>query len=262
MIDLSNPPRLRPASTSAWFLRAQPVARPALRLFCFPYAGASAGVFRRWGAAIDPRVEVLGLQLPGHGARLAEAPFDDFELMVRCVADAVMAAASGTRIALFGHSMGALLAFEVACRLREQGGRLPECLFVSGRSAPHLPPARLRTLGSPADFVDELRRLEGTPPEILDNAELLELLMPAIRSDFALLDRWRHVPVPPLPIPLVAMAGRGDAHVALETVDAWSQWTRARFERITYSGSHFFVHERELQVVRDVSSRLTDLLAG
>ncbi len=266
MNDRISPARLRPAArpaASRWLLRFHAAQQPGLRLFCFPYAGGSASVFRGWGAAIDPRVDVVALQLPGRGMRLDEAPAVDFALLVERVMDAIVEDAGALRFAFFGHSMGALLMFEVARRLQARGARLPECLFASGRQAPHLAPQRRRDAAmSDADFVDELRRLEGTPREILDNPELLAILMPAIRGDFALLEHWRFAASPPLDMPLFALAGRGDAHVAVDSVAAWSQWTRGHFELLTYAGGHFFVHEHERKVVRDVSERLDNLLCG
>jgi medium-chain acyl-[acyl-carrier-protein] hydrolase len=250
-------------SEAPWLVRFQATPQPALRLFCFPYAGGSASVFRAWGAAMDPRIDVVAVQLPGRGMRWDEAPAVDFELLVDLVADAIVRAAGALRFGFFGHSLGALLMFEVARRLHSQGARLPECVFASGRQAPHLPPGRRREPAiSDADFIDELRRLDGTPREILDNPELLAILMPMLRGDFALLDNWRFAPAPPLDLPLFALAGRSDAHVAVESVAAWSQWTSCNFELMTYAGGHFFLHEHEPRVVRDVSERLSALLCG
>jgi medium-chain acyl-[acyl-carrier-protein] hydrolase len=266
MNDLVSNAHLRrtaPPVGPPWLVRFHETPQPALRLFCFPYAGGSAGLFRNWGAVVDERVEIVAVQLPGRGARLAEAPAVDFALLVSLVTDAIVHAAGSVRFGFFGHSMGALLMFEVTRRLQAQGARLPECVFASGRSAPHLPLDRRRDLAmSDADFVDELRRLEGTPPEILDNPELLAMLMPMIRGDFALLDSWRFEPSPPLDVPLFALAGRSDAHVSVESVEAWSPWTRRNFELMTYSGGHFFLHEHERRMVRDVSDRVTALLCG
>lgn len=253
---------LQPALTP-WLVRFHESTQPALRLFCFPYAGGSASLFRNWGTLLDPQVEVIGVQLPGRGMRWEETPAVDFGLLVNLVADAIVHASGSVRFGFFGHSMGALLMFEVARRLRAQGARLPECMFASGRPAPHLPPQRQREpLMSGADFVDELRRLEGTPREILDNPELLAMLMPMIRGDFALLDNWRFEPSPALDVPLFALAGRSDPHVSVDSVAAWAQWTCTSFELMTYPGGHFFLHEQERRLVRDVSDRVVGLLCG
>ena len=251
------------AALPPWLVRFHVTPQPALRLFCFPYAGGSASLFRNWGAMLDPRVEVIGVQLPGRGMRWEEALEVDFGLLANLVTDAIVRAAGSVRFGFFGHSMGALLMFEVARRLRARGARMPECMFASGRPAPHLPLQRQRApLTSDADFVDELRRLEGTPREILDNPELLAMLMPMIRGDFALLDNWCFEPSPALDVPLFALAGRSDPHVSVDAVAAWAQWTRCNFELMTYSGGHFFLHEQARRLVRDVSDRVVGLLCG
>ncbi|HJV96409.1 MAG TPA: alpha/beta fold hydrolase [Albitalea sp.] len=253
--------RLR--APSRWFARFHEPRRPSLRLFCFPYAGGSASVFRHWARQMDPRIDVVAVQLPGRGPRLDEAPWTEFDGLSAVLADAVAHEAGALRFAFFGHSMGALLMFEVARRLAAAGARTPECVFASGRQAPHLPQPRLqRHRMNDADFIDELRRLQGTPAEILDNPELLAILMPTIRGDFALLDSWAFADSAPLALPLYALAGRSDAHVALDAARQWQRWTGAEFELISYSGGHFFLHEQEPLVVHDVSQRLNGWLFG
>jgi surfactin synthase thioesterase subunit len=250
---------------SRWFLRFRQVQRPVLKLFCLPYAGGGATVYRQWHQFLESGIELYALQLPGRGSRLEEPPCLDLLYLAGQVAEAVLHESGSSRFALFGHSMGALLAFEVSRRLSERGQRQPECLFVSGRHAPHVDsgvPGCQRRCLSDAEFVDELRRLEGTPSDVLANPELLGLLMPALRGDFTLLENWRLRPSPPLDLPLVALAGRLDPHVRVESVRKWSTWTRGRFELLTYPGGHFFVHEDEPRVVRDVCQRLTSLLCG
>jgi medium-chain acyl-[acyl-carrier-protein] hydrolase len=257
------PPSLRP---SRWFTRLREPQGARFRLFCFPYAGAGASVFRNWRRRIDARVDVVAVQLPGRGARLDEAPVTDFDLLSSLLAEAILHEAGSQPFGFFGHSMGALLMFEVARRMAAAGARLPGCVFASGRRAPHLPElaglrARRRAM-SDADFVEELRRLQGTPTEILDNAELLGILMPTIRGDFALLDSWRFADSAPLDVPLYALTGGDDPHVDMDAAAEWSRWTRTRFELLVYAGGHFFLHEQEPRVVRDVSDRLADLMCA
>lgn len=237
--------------------------RPRMRVIAFAYAGASATVYRNWPARLGPDFELLGVQLPGRGARFQEAPIADFELLAQAVADAVQRGPQRLPFVFFGHSLGALLAFEVCCLLAERGAPQPQMLVLSGRAAPAagLPPV-LRECCTDADFVAELQRLQGTPREVLQDPELLALLMPTIRADFALLHSWRPRPAACFDGPLVALAGRGDAHVPLAAVDAWSQHVLGRFERLDYAGGHFFIHEQEREVVRDVAERLQELLVA
>lgn len=237
-----------------------PHGGPQLRLIAFPYAGGSASVYRGWPPRLGGAVELLALQLPGRGARFAEPPIADFSHLVRAVADALQARPQTLPTAFFGHSLGALLAFEVACELAARGAPQPQMLLLSGRAAPSSGlPAVLRECLTDADFIDELQRLQGTPREVLDAPDLLALLMPTIRADFALLHSWRARPAAVWDGPIVALAGRRDPHVPLAAVDAWAEHAGGRFERLDYPGGHFFLHEQEREVVRDVALRLHDL---
>lgn len=233
-----------------------------LRLFCIPYAGGSAAAFRGWPARVGHHVEVIGIQLPGRGARIEEPPISDFQRLLNELGAAIDAATGHMPYALFGHSMGALLAFELCRRARRYGRRQPELLFVSGRGAPHCP-SRRRPVSAMSDteFLRELRELNGTPAAVLDNPELMEFLLPAIRADFELLDSWRHVHESAIDVPIVGLAGRCDDHAAVEHVVQWQHHSRVGFELLTYGGGHFFVHDEEASVVRDVGARLAPLLA-
>ena len=166
-------------------------ARVRTTLYLFPYAGGSAAVFRKWPEYFDDSYDLVGIQLPGRGSRLMEPAEIDYRVLVRDIADALIADRRHARFAIYGHSMGALLAHHVALDLLRRGAGQPDCLFLSGCKAPHLARARRQVSGmSDADFLDELRRLEGTPAALLDNAELMQLLLPTIKADFMLLDRW------------------------------------------------------------------------
>jgi len=238
----------------------KPQNRPKWRLIAFPYAGGSATVYRNWPARLGESIDLLALQLPGRGARFAEAPISDFSHLVRAVADALQARPQTLPTAFFGHSLGALLAFEVACELAARGAPQPQMLLLSGRAAPAAGlPTVLRECRTDADFIAELQRLQGTPREVLDAPDLLALLMPTIRADFALLHSWRARPGAVWDGPIVALAGRRDPHVPLAAVDAWAGHAGGRFERLNYAGGHFFLHEQEREVVRDVALRLHDL---
>lgn len=241
-----------------WLVRYGATRCPSFRLFCFPYAGGSASAYRDWHSAMDARIEVLALQLPGRGARLGETPVVDFGLLADRVTDVVAAESHASPFAFFGHSLGALLMFEVTRRLQARAARWPECMFASGRPAPHLPHASRRgSAMSDAELIDELQRLDGTPREVFQHPDLLAIVLPHVRADFVLLDNWRFEPSPPLDIPICALAGMQDSHASLGSVAAWSEWTSAGFELLTYPGGHFFLHEHEIQVAHDVSDRMT-----
>ncbi|MCB1956574.1 MAG: thioesterase [Rhodocyclaceae bacterium] len=242
--------------------------RPRIRLFLFPFAGASASVYREWPARFDHDHEVLALQLPGRGSRLAEPAHQDYRRLVAEIAEAVRGEVADVPYAFFGHSMGALLAFQVACHFATRGIRPPECLFLSGRKAPHLPGTRLPVAQmSDGDFIEELRRMEGTPPALLQNRELMALLLPTVRADFLLLDDWqRQAPSrperAPLRVPIHVLVGRRDPHCSPEDGALWDAYTDGNFELLEYNGGHFFVQSHQSRVIADVRQRLDARLVG
>jgi medium-chain acyl-[acyl-carrier-protein] hydrolase len=238
-----------------WVVRRRDAA--ALRLFCFPYAGAGTSAFRGWHEALPPDVEVCSLQLPGRGSRLGEPAFRRMTPLVEALAEGVRAAL-GTPIAFFGHSMGALVAFELAREMRRRGWPAPRHLFVSGLAAPHLPdpaPTRLHRL-TDGELVAELRRLGGTPPAVLESPEILELTLPTLRADFELLETYRYEPEPPLDCDLTALGGQDDRFVTPGGLAAWAAETSGRFTRVVFPGNHFFLHSAAAAVLRTVSDHL------
>ncbi|MEO7497448.1 MAG: alpha/beta fold hydrolase [Massilia sp.] len=236
--------------------------RVQCKLYLFPYAGGSAAVFRQWSGYFEAGVELTGIQLPGHGSRMMETAETDYRVLVRDICDAILDDCGATRFAMFGHSMGALLAHYVALEMAQRGASQPECLFLSGCKAPHLPRERRDAARmSDADFVDELRRLDGTPAQILDNAELMALMLPTIKADFVLLDRWYEdlgpAPASPaLSVPIIGMSGRRDIHCTDTDIDAWQSHTHGPLETMQYSGGHFFLQSQEARLVADIRERL------
>jgi surfactin synthase thioesterase subunit len=227
-----------------------------MRLFCFPYAGASASAYRTWPERLPAGVEVWAAQLPGRGPRLRELPLTRPEPLLAAL-EAALAPHLGEPFAFFGHSMGGLIAFELCRRLRARGRPSPAHLFVSGRE----PPAddrRSTPVGSLSDaqLIARLRRYGGTPGPILENEELLELLLPAIRADFELLDAWRHVPEPPLAVPLTVLGGAEDALARPDRLDGWRAQAAGECALHLLPGGHFFIHTEEAAVLRLISRRL------
>ncbi len=231
-----------------------------LRLFCFPHAGAGASVFRQWSAELPPAVEVWPVQLPGREARFRETPYDRIDPLVTD-----LMAAIGPELkppfALFGHSLGALVAFELTRALRSAGLPMPVHLVVSGRIAPQLADPRRKLHDMPlADFVQTLRALAGTPPELLRNESLLAALMPLLRADFAVNETYDHRPEPPLDVPLTVIGGTADSKTERFEIDAWRQQTKNRFRSVFLPGGHFFVVERRELVLRQLREDLAPWL--
>jgi medium-chain acyl-[acyl-carrier-protein] hydrolase len=229
---------------------------PGQRLFCFPYAGGGASAFRLWRPDLSDVAEVCPVQLPGREARLAEPPVSDACELVARLADG-LGPFLDRPFAFFGHSMGALVAFELARELRRRRQRGPSHLFASGFRAPNRPnPNRPLHALPMADFLRELRAYDGTPHEVLDNALLMELMEPALRADFALHETYRYREEAPLACPVTVLGGRDDVKVSLEDLAGWQRMTTGGHELRLLPGGHFYVHTARSQVLALVASRL------
>jgi medium-chain acyl-[acyl-carrier-protein] hydrolase len=237
-----------------WFVRPRPDPGAALRLFCFPYAGGGAPVFHPWREALPPAVEVCAVQAPGRGVRLGERPFTRLLPLVAALGGAIQSLLDRP-FAFFGHSIGGLIAYELAHHLRAVDGPAPAWLFVAGCNPPQLPNPHPPIHDLPDDdLIDELRALDGTPETVLDHKELMALMLPALRADFALLETYRYRPRPPLAMPIVAFGGADDRRAPPDGLDAWREQTSVGFELHVLPGGHFFLHseqDRLLGVVVD-----------
>jgi medium-chain acyl-[acyl-carrier-protein] hydrolase len=236
----------------AWVTVVRPRPQARVRLFCFPYAGGSSVVFHKWSAAMPPHVEVCAVELPGRGKRYGEPLHTNLEELASQI-QRELAHWMQAPFALFGHSLGASICYELARRLRRQGGPRPLRLFVSGRHAPHRPLPRAPIYHLPeAQFVSELRRLQGTPQEVLDNAELMELFLPILRADLELAETYRRAAVEPLDCPVSAYGGLQDAEAAREELEHWRGYTAAEFELRQFPGNHFFLNSAQDLVIAAV----------
>lgn len=247
-------------TTSPWLMVPRPNPRAALRLFCFPYAGGAAHIFRGWPDGVPHAVEVCAVQYPGRGSRLAERPFTDLHQLVRAFVQPLLPLLDRP-FAFFGHSMGAAIGFELAHLLREEHGLEPAHLFVSGRRAPQLPRTALNTYLLPDDeLLAELRQLNGTPGEVLDNPELMQLLLPILRADFELIQTYTYAPKSPLGCPLTAFGGLRDDEARREQLEAWREHTTARFSLLMFPGDHFFLHDVQTFLLEALSRELNRVL--
>ncbi|KAA0679993.1 thioesterase II family protein [Roseomonas genomospecies 6] len=235
-------------SASLWLQGFRPPAAPRRTLVCFPYAGAGAAVFRDWAHEAGPDTELLAVRLPGRENRIAEPPFRRVEDTVPGIL-AALEPLTDRPLTLFGHSLGAALAYATARALVARG-RPPALLAVSGRRAPHLPSRRPPSDGlDDAAFLVRLAALGGTPPEVLACDDLMELMLPMLRADFAMSDAFLEDDPPPLPVPLLAFAGAEDAEVTEAEVAGWERLAGAGFMRLTLPGGHFFLHGHRASIV-------------
>jgi len=240
-----------------WFAHAKPRAGARVRLFCFPYAGGSAVIFRNWAKVLPQSVEVCPIQLPGRGARVREEPFTSMSRLVDALATA-SSAHLDKPFAFFGHSMGATISFELAHKLYVERGLHPVHMFVSGRRAPQIPDDEPPTFNLPDhEFVEELRRLEGTSPAILCNRELLEVLLPLLRADFELIQAYQYRARSRLECPIMAMGGLADKDVSQEQLEAWRKQSTGQFNIHMFPGNHFFLHEEEKKILQIIERQLS-----
>ena len=229
------------AAFDSWIPFRKPRLEARLRLFCFPYAGAGALIFRNWSESLPADVEVCPVQLPGRGTRLTERPFTQLSPLVEALAQGLVPLLDRP-FAFFGHSLGALISFELARRVRRRYGLHPVRLFVSAGRAPQIP-----NRGPPIhvlpekEFLAELRRLNGTPGELLDHQELMEIMLPILRADFALYETYVYSNEPPLNCPISAFGGLQDRRVNDSDLEAWCAQTSVSFSLRMFPGDHFFL---------------------
>jgi medium-chain acyl-[acyl-carrier-protein] hydrolase len=243
------------AVAGSWLVRARPRSRPRLRLFCVPHAGVGPSAYRQWIDSLPADIEVALVHLPGRESRLREAPYTQIEPLVNAAVTALRPYLD-IPYAMFGHSMGALVAFELARRFEEDGQGAPRHLFVSGRRAPQMPTRRPPIAHLPDDqFVREIRsRYNGIPDEVLRHPDLLALLLPGLRADLTLVEGYVHRAGSALPCPIVAMGGLADAEATEAELVGWRHQTTAALSVRMFPGGHFYLqtaHEELMRIVTD-----------
>lgn len=243
-----------------WFSCAKPDAQPRLRLFCFPYAGGGASIYRGWENYLPPGVEVLPVQPPGRGIRFKEPALASMDALVTAAA-AAMEPFLDVPIALFGHSVGAFASFELAHRLKEKFGVDVRQLFISAARGPHLPRNRKNIHDlSEDEFIEELKTLNGTPREVLENPELMRMISATLRADFAIAETYRAAERPPLSYPMTVFGGLEDTLAPREDLEAWKIHTTGSFDLWQLPGDHFFIHTSDSLILRILSRELTRVI--
>ncbi|MFJ8888481.1 thioesterase II family protein [Streptomyces sp. NPDC102402] len=243
----------RPVEGS-WFRRFQPAPQAPVRLVCLPHGGGSAGFFLPTARALAPAVDVLAVQYPGRQDRRGEEPVTDLQVLADRIA-AGLAPYRDRPLALFGHSMGATIGFEVACRL-EAAGEVPAVLFASGSTAPSIPFEG--GLGSAGDerLLAELRALGGTDASLMEDPDLLAMALPALRADYRAVETYVYRPRPALTCPVVALTGDRDPVAGIEGVLAWEDHTTGPFTAQVFPGGHFFLTDHPGDVLATVVAHL------
>ena len=242
-----------------WFQCRKPNAQARLRLLCFPYAGGGVSVYRTWPERLPAEIEVWAIQLPGRDGRLHE-PIPEALPALACAVAEGLGPQLDVPFACFGHSMGALHAFEFARALRRHGRAGPRHLFVSARRAPQLPRSESPLHALPEeDFIERLRqRYNSIPAAILAEPELLKLLLPIVRADFKMIELYQYLEDEPLDCPITAFGGTHDPWAQHNDLAAWQAQTRGSFEMQVFAGGHFYLQDKQAELLAAVARALTE----
>lgn len=250
------------SATPPWIFRPKPRPNAALRLYCFPFAGGAAHAYSPWGRQFSENIEVRAVQLPGRGPRVTEPLFERIEPLVDAVTKALLDEWSQGPFALYGHSMGGCIVFELARRLRQLRGPQPVAVAISGRPSPTSGVERERRLSemSDDDLWSELAVYNGTPPELLADPEVRRFFLPIVRADFTIVDNYTCVAQPPLDCPLNIAIGVLDPATPPDSETAWAIETTADCVIRRYNGDHFFIRSHAAEFVPTLDADLQPLI--
>jgi medium-chain acyl-[acyl-carrier-protein] hydrolase len=244
--------------------RPQLDAHAPLRLICLPYAGGGSAIYRRWVEFLPVGIELCAIELPGRGLRMREAPAREMRVLVESLGRVIDPLLDRSFV-LFGHSMGGLLCFELARWLRRHSSPAPLHLFLSAAAPPDAQrPRRILHALPDGELIDEIRRMNGTPDLVLNDPALLSMVLPILRADFQVLERYTFVPDAPLDCSLTVFAGLRDQVVPPSCMAAWEHHTRRRCRVVPVPGDHFFLHQPVFQwlFVQELVSLRTDSPSG
>jgi medium-chain acyl-[acyl-carrier-protein] hydrolase len=230
---------------SPWLVVHSPRPAAKAQLLCFPHAGSSAALYRHWHEFFPAELEVVAVEYPGRGRRRPERRFTRISSLVPAAVGAIADSLTKPFIA-FGHSLGALIGFECLRHLHHYRGRRPIALLAAGCRGPSVPARRGPIYALPDDrFINELKRLNGTPPELLADSRLLNCFLPVLRSDLEMMDLYAYERLSNLDCEIVTYGGQDDSEASPDDLDAWAFETQGAFARRVYAGSHFFLSDAD-----------------
>jgi len=242
--------------TNNWFPGRKARPNSCFRLICVPYAGGGASVYRSWPELLPTWVEVCSIQLPGRENRIKETPFRHMDPLVEALTDAVLPLLNKP-FAVFGHSMGAQVGFELVRTLQNRHGLQASHLFVSACAAPGVAATKKQVHRLPKEeFIDHLRLLHGTPEAVLNDEEMMNLLLDTLRADFAVCETHICPSGQVLECPISSYAGSEDAKVTLADAEGWGAHTRSAFSTTIFPGDHFFLHSCRSYLLSRISEAL------
>jgi surfactin synthase thioesterase subunit len=237
-------PKEKPVSkkNSSWFQNITSCSNPKHILVCFPYAGGGASVFSEWKELENGNIDVWALSMPGRERRFHEKPYDSLNLLIDGFLPEFLSITSDKSYSIFGHSMGAQIAYELTTLLEGRRLNPPSHLFLSGRRPPHLTrqDPKYHTLPD-EELIQKLIELGGISTEVMQYPELISFALPSIRADFKIIETIKNFDVQPLNLPISVFAGADDDRASPQEVAEWNSYTNDRFEEHTLDGGHFFL---------------------
>ncbi len=240
-------------TTTPWLMPFSHEGNGRLNLFFFPHAGGGASAFYQWSRVLPKEIASYAVQLPGRETRLRESLHREVNALVAVLAGELRPFLESAPYIFWGHSMGALLAFEVTRLLQERGQKLPLRLLVSGYNAPHIPYADPQIHHLPeADFIAALQELNGTPEAVLKDDELRNLVLPIVRADFQLVETYTYEEAQPLPCPITVLDGAADEKTNDDDLREWQAQTTHELEMFTFPGDHFFLYDLQPKLISTV----------
>lgn len=243
-----------------WFFCPSPGLDVKTRLFCLPFAGGGASVYRGWNNAFPENIDVWAVQLPGHESRINEPRISNTVILAKAIADA-LSPYLDKPFALFGYSIGALLAFEVSRELRRRGEHLPAHLFIAAMHAPHVPMVHPPLAHLPREeFLEQIDYYYQPSDDAWKIPELMEIFLPVLRDDISIADTYEYISEPPLSCPLDVYVGEEDRGTPLTDAEAWQDQTSAIFELTVFPGSHFFLHNALGELQKKVLIRMNKVI--
>lgn len=245
------------APPNLWVIRPSLNGDASKRLFCIPFAGGGASIYRPWANLLGLTVEVCPIQLPGREGRLFESPLTQIDALVALLKTQISPYLDRP-YAIYGHSMGALITYELAHAIAvDDSLNNPERIFVAAHRAPHLPPQRPPISALPDNaFIEKLKQYGGFNDEILNHAEMMELVLPTIRADFKLCESYEHRIRQKLNCPIHVFAGTEDTQTLVETTHAWDQCSTTTVTSTLFNGGHFFLNTCQQKVIEAIKTAL------
>jgi len=243
-----------------WITIPRPNPNTKVRLFCFPYSGASASMYYPWIDVLPTAIEICPVQLPGRGSRVSEKPISNLTDLVDQIYINIIPYIDKP-FALFGHSMGALVSFELARKLKQYGKEPPIYLFVSGHNAPHLPDTYDHIHQLPeSEFIENVRMMNGTPDEVLKDPELRDLIIPILRADFTICETYKHMSSDPLDCPICACGGLNDKYIDRDGMKAWQNHTNDKVTVRLFPGDHFYLNNDRIYLLQTIAQEINQII--